>query len=498
MHREWLIGISIVLILSGCSSHGPGASDTTAPTWITVTDIGVNDDVVITFDESIDTGTLVLSGTLAAITGTQTWSRTSTDNDTLTLTPPAEGWYGGLQNLMISVQDTSGNSASDTTNFAVRLKFNDFQAAAVVIGQGDFSGNAANRGATAAADSLYNPDNSPMVIDGRLWISDASNNRILGYDGIPTANGASASYVIGQTTFSNSSSGTTDSQLYSPADVAYDGGIFYISDLANNRVLVHDGVPLLAPGKASRVVGQADFSSNTSGCTDKLLNGPDGITAVDGKLIVADSYNHRVLIWNSAPTSTDNIPPDLVLGQSDFTHCMYNDDDQNGASDVAATSRTLYSPGGVWSDGTRLIVADSYNNRLLVWNNFPTSSFTPADVVLGQGDFAHYTPNDDNQDGVSGAPTARTLETPTRVWSNDLQLIVLDQGNNRVLVWNNLPTVNFLPADTVLGQSDFTLGNAASPPSAQTFSVPWGIGIYSNKLLVTDTINNRVLVFQSN
>jgi hypothetical protein len=41
---------------------------------------------------------------------------------------------------------------------------------------------------------------------------------------------------------------------------------------------------------------------------------------------------------------------------------------------------------------------DYSNHRVLIWNTFPTASFTPADLVLGQSDFAHYQANDLDQD----------------------------------------------------------------------------------------------------
>lgn len=480
-------------------------NDVTAPTWTTTTDIGVNDPIVIQFDKSIDTSSLALSGSLAAIVNSQSWSRTTTTNDTLTLTAPAEGWYSGVQNLGVSVKDTSGNAASSTTTLAVRLKFDNFRAASTEIGQTDFTGAAANQGGTAAADTFDNPAGDPMVIGGRLWIADASNNRVLGYGSIPTAYDASASYVIGQSTFTGSSNGTSASALSMPIDVAYDGSDFYVSDEGNSRILIYAGVPLSAPGTASQVVGQIDMSSSATGCSGTSLKYPDAIITVAGKLIVSDWNNSRVLVWNSAPTGANDVPPDLVIGQGDFMHCVQRDDNQDGKADSLPTARTLSYPSGVWSDGKRLVVVDTMDNRVLIWNTFPTSNFQPADVVLGQSDFTH----DSGNASLSGAlyPSAQTLYIPTRVWSNGLQLIVTDTDNNRVLVWNNFPTTNFQPADVVLGQATF-VGQTANDdnqdnikdatPSARTLNEPWGVGVYRNKLLVGDLGNHRVLVFDSN
>jgi hypothetical protein len=228
----------------------------------------------------------------------------------------------------------------------------------------------------------------------------------------------------------------------------------------------------------------------------------------DGKLLVVDSGNHRILIWNTVPTAT-GAAPDLVLGQADFTHCKYNDDDQNGVTDDTPTARTLNTPAGIWSDGTRLVVVDEVNNRVLIWNSFPTTSFQPSDLVLGQADFTHSMQNDDNQDGVSdGMPTARTLFDPYEgVWSNGRQLFISDTLNERVLVWNSFPTESFQPADAVIGQSDFVHRRyndddqndvAEATASARTLHYPVGVSLYRDKLLVVDESNSRVLVFESN
>jgi hypothetical protein len=238
------------------------------------------------------------------------------------------------------------------------------------------------------------------------------------------------------------------------------------------------------------------------------LSFPETMTIADGKLLVADAGNNRILIWNTVPTATGTAP-DLVLGQADFTHCTSNDDDQDGVVDATPTARTLNTPTGIWSDGTRLVVPDDSNNRVLIWNSFPTTSFQPADLVLGQADFTHNRENDDDQDGVAEAtPTGRTLYDPYEgVWSNGRQLLVTDSYNRRVLVWNSFPTENFQPADAVIGQSDFLHradndddqdGATDAIASARTLRYPVGVSLYRDKLLVVDDGNSRVLVYGSN
>ena len=73
-------------------------------------------------------------------------------------------------------------------------------------------------------------------------------------------------------------------------------------------------------------------------------------------IAVADTGNHRVLIWNQFPT-LPLVGADVVLGQPAFT-----------SSDVEwISSRALSSPEALCMDGTQLIVGDSGHDRVLVF-----------------------------------------------------------------------------------------------------------------------------------
>jgi hypothetical protein len=226
----------------------------------------------------------------------------------------------------------------------------------------------------------------------------------------------------------------------------------------------------------------------------------------DGKLLVTDTEHNRVLIWNNVPTATGT-PPDLVLGQSDFIHCAENDDDQTGVNDYPPTARTLYYPNAVWSDGTRIVVMDNFNNRALIWNSFPAANFQPADIVLGQANFADNYPNTSILPGTGiASPTASTLRYAWEgLWSNGRQLFISDSSNNRVLVWNQFPSENFQPADVVLGQSDFVHAAANDDDqdgstdiaSARTLNSPGGLLVVRDKLIVQESANNRALIFEA-
>ena len=392
---------------------------------------------------------------------------------------------------------SSGGGGTPSVNLS-----ND-QAASVVLGQADFTSGGANRGGAVAANTLSDPYGNPVVFNGRLYLPDYANARVLGFDSIPAANGASADFVIGQADFTSADIALSASGMSGPQTLLVDSGKLFLVDYDFNRLTIYNSVPTAAtamPGSADLVLGQPDFT--TAAAPDPPTNAsliiPESAAVAGGKLIVSDSGNNRVLIWDPIPTS-DNAPATLVLGQPDFASNAANNDP---TAPGTPSARSLANPTGVWSDGMRLVVADSDNNRVLIWNSFPTGNQTAADVVLGQQDF---TVSDANNDPAApGTPTAKTLSFPYAVFSKDGQLFLADQDNSRVLIWNTFPTLNQTPADVVLGQVDFSHNAAnddgtgvSSLPTATRLAFPSGLYVDGSKLFVTDGGNNRYLIYNS-
>jgi hypothetical protein len=73
---------------------------------------------------------------------------------------------------------------------------------------------------------------------------------------------------------------------------------------------------------------------------------------------IADTANNRILLWEDMPA--DCQPADHVLAQPTFA--------ANGENRWnAVTHDSLCWPYGVWLRGDRLAVADSGNNRIIIW-----------------------------------------------------------------------------------------------------------------------------------
>jgi hypothetical protein len=459
--------------------------------------------IVATVAQAITADTPTITGTVT------TWSVAPSLPNGLTLNTTS-GLISGIPTVasaQTSYTITAGNVTGSvqtnvqiTVNAAV-LKPTSGQAASVVIGQPDFTSNAYNQNVNSGtrAYALGLPIGNPVVADGVLFLPDRDNNRVLAFNTVPTSNDASADFVIGQSSLTSNGVAypVAANNLYGPQTVKTYGGKLFVLDRGDERLLIWNSIPSTNGVSADVVVGQTGFTSSSmpNPPSASTLANPESFEVADGKLIVSDTQNSRVLIWNSIPT-TNGASADVVLGQGDFVHYTGNDDGQTGKSGPP-TGRTLNEPAGVWSDGTRLIVADMNNNRVLIWYNIPTTNFAYADLVLGQGDFNHNAGNDDNQDGNSDAnPSARTLYGPYMLDSNGAALVVADTGNDRVLIWNTIPTANFVDADVVLGQQNFTSAQI-SATSSQTLYTPAGVYIYGSQLFVTDMNNNRYLIFNS-
>lgn len=79
--------------------------------------------------------------------------------------------------------------------------------------------------------------------------------------------------------------------------------------------------------------------------------------------------------------------------------------------------------------------------------------------------------------------------------SDGKRLVVPDRFNNRVLIWNSLPTGN-TPPDLVLGQKDFIANNSGSGLDQLNWPVSVSVSP-DGKLAVADTMNFRILLWNS-
>ncbi len=365
----------------------------------------------------------------------------------------------------------------------------DGQSAELVLGAPDFATPATGGG---PADDEFGYATGMTSDQERLWVVDLFNARALQFNSQPLVNQSAADLVIGQATFNEKVAGPDELHLTIPevllggarGDVASDGDVLVVADGEANRVVVWRSLPDSNGVDWDIVLGQTTATGNAAGLAGDRLSGPMGVWTDGEVLIVADSGNHRVLIWSSIPTDS-GAAADIVLGQADF--------DSAEAPDPP-TARSMNTPVDVFFDGERLYVSDSQNNRVMVWNGMPSENHAPADYFVGQNSGASGTPN---AGAGSQEENAFGVHLPGEITVAHGSLYIVDQVNFRVVVHTPRPTESGEAADAVLGDSSLDGAELSDPDQAFT---PRGVAVFGDKLFLADSNpafgSSRILRYQ--
>lgn len=346
--------------------------------------------------------------------------------------------------------------------------------------------------------------------------------------------------------------GDVASPLLAPRGVFLHKNILVVSDTGNNRICLWKNFCFSPYQSPDLILGQAQFSDlarNQSGRVSAAsLQYPSGIWT-DGKvLIVADAWNHRVLIWHGLPVHNGQ-PADVFIGQPNGSSNLPN---VNGLA-VPPAADTLYWPYGIWSNGYEMYIADTGNRRVLYFKEIPKLTGTQADAVIGQPDMfsRDYDPQhavwpyavktgpngelaiadtqycrvllwqnaadafklqanpvvigqfdlkDSGQNQFQLKPHAHTLN-----WCYDFcftkgGLCVADTANSRILLWDDIPKQNSTPAHALIGQPDFETHGEASLSMKTTLKNemywPFAVQFSNRQIVVADTGNHCIRFYK--
>ena len=170
------------------------------------------------------------------------------------------------------------------------------------------------------------------------------------------------------------------------------------------------------------------------------------------------------------------------------------------------------------SDGLHLLVTDLGYNRVLIWNSIPTSNGAAADVAIGQPDLVSSVANngfstDPNDTTQKQTPVLCKVSNGTDTNSNPTypsscnatvsfprfalmagnRLFIADGGNDRVLMFNSIPTQSGASADAVIGQIGGSVNQASD--AADSLRTPMSLAWDGTNLYVSDAYNRRITVY---
>jgi len=175
-------------------------------------------------------------------------------------------------------------------------------------------------------------------------------------------------------------------------------------------------------GQSARaVIGQPNFTAQVDptiadpSAAGFALGGVSGLAFANGTLFVVDSNrvgalpdNDRVVAYSginspvfvaglTVPPPTQEIIEENFLSYIRCPVCVVNASFVLGQPNTYTfgpnlTQSGFNEPSGVATNGQILAVADTNNNRVLIWTSMPATFNAPANIVLGQTGFTSIGP----------------------------------------------------------------------------------------------------------
>ena len=320
---------------------------------------------------------------------------------------------------------------------------------------------------------LYQPQDVTVGPDGRVYILDWNNHRVLVLDNHRVAP------FIGSGELGPAHSGRgLDIALDHPTHISFDPqGRLILSAWHNSKIMRYDfGTGLI---ETIAGTGERGYAGDGGPATEAVLNLPVA-TAFDaaGRMFISDQANQCI----------------RVVGTDGIIRRYAGNGRQGFSGDGGpATEARLYAPVGQSARPTgriaidavgNLYIADTYNHRIRMvdTNGMITTVAGSGGIGLDAGGFA----------GDDGPAVSAVLSSPTDVAIDpDGNLLIADSGNHciRMVDANGIIT-------TQLGQAEEAgfAGDTDHPKWAR-FRGPSGIGLDANgHVYIADTFNNRIRV----
>ncbi len=221
--------------------------------------------------------------------------------------------------------------------------------------------------------------------------------------------------------------GRDNGQFDNPRGITTNSTHILVADTDNNRIQVFDNT-----GTHVTTIGNPANSISGSSL-DGMFDTPSGITTNSTHILVADTYNHRIQVFDLDGNYLSQFGNDL-----------------------------LSLPRGITTNSTHILVTDTGNNRIHVFDSNGTIAATFGSVGGRAGQFNY----------------------PTGITTTSTHILVTDTHNDRIQVFDH--SGNYV---SMIGSSG-NIGN-----NENQFDRPSGITTTSTHVLVADTGNARIQIF---
>ncbi len=413
------------------------------------------------------------------------------------------------------VVDSAGNVlVADTGNHRIRKVDALTGLITTVAGNGRFG--LTGDGGPAVAASFTFPAGVAIDAAGNILVADTGNSRIRRID----ADTATITILAGSRTgFSGDGGPAVEASLNAPRAVAIDPELkVWVADSSNHRIrrIDTDGTIATVAGN-----GSAGFGGDGVPATDTSLNSPRGLSFdASGRLIIADTFNHRVRMIDedgvirtvigggegglSFPRAVVVDERGRMLIADSGGHRIVRSEPSGkitvligtglpgfaGDGSLAREAR-VFSPAGVAVDGGgNILVADTGNHRV---RRVAIEELRPSPFGLSPGPRIVRTLAGTGMPGFlgdGGPATAGNMRSPSGVATDrNGNMFISDSANHRIRRIDGASKIITTFGGTGVG--GFSGDNV--PATEAMLNFPQGIALdAAGNIFIADNLNHRV------
>lgn len=366
------------------------------------------------------------------------------------------GKFGSVDGVGSAARfDAPTGIATDGTNLYV-TDFVNSTIRKVVIATGavtTIAGSAGNPGSddgTGETARFQNPDG--IVTDGiNLFVTDTDNSTIRK---VVIATGAVTTIAGSAGNTGHEDGAGETARFYRPKGITLNGTILYVADQSNQTIRKID----MATAVVTTLCGSAGSWGKADGIgTAAKFDGPAGITTDGTNLYIADTGNGSIR--------------KVVIATKSVT--TYAGNPSEGFTDGRGAEARFYGPLGITTDGTRLFVADAWNNAIRMIN-ISTGAVT---TLAGNGSMG----------ALDGTGISASFDFPHGITTEGKNLYVTDQDNHTIR-----KVVISTGVVTTLAGSPGIEGSTDGTGTAARFNRPGGITTDGTNLYATDLYNATI------